>query len=166
MSDMTQTKAHAKTAAGVIESLSSNVVADKLNVTLANAIVNYQKLHHYHWQVRGEQFFRLHEEFEKLYLRFSEILDDVAERVLTIGGSPIGTLKTALEVAEVTEDSRVPSSREMVQSVLNDLALQRNQMQLVIEEAEKAGDRGAANMLDDMGEDLEKRMWMLRSMLK
>lgn len=163
---MTQTRRQENTAAGITESLSSNIVANHLDVTLANAIVTYQKLHHYHWRVTGDQFFRLHEKFEELYKTFGEILDDVAERILAIGGQPIGTLEAAIEAANVAEDNSVPMPRKMVENTLNDLALQRNQMQDVIAEAERVGDRGTVNLLDNICDGLEKSMWMLRSLLK
>ena len=141
-------------------------VSDKLNVTLANAIVTYQKLHHYHWRVTGEQFFGLHAKLEELYDRFHEVLDDVAERILTIGGAPLATLADALKLATVSETSEVPAAKEMVANVLYDFEAQRAQMQEVIAEADKAGDRGTANMLDGICDELEKTMWMLRAFLR
>lgn len=146
--------------------MSNNNVINGLNTTLANAIVNYQKLHHYHWQVNGEQFFKLHEKFEGYYDKFAEIIDEVAERILMVGGSPIGTLSEALKTASISEESEVPSSSEMVNRVLADFGVQHLQIRKVIEEAEKVGDRGTVNLLDGISDGLEKDMWMLRAYLK
>ncbi|MCB2230471.1 DNA starvation/stationary phase protection protein [bacterium] len=146
--------------------MSNNNVINGLNATLANAIVTYQKLHHYHWQVNGEQFFKLHEKFEGYYDKFAGIIDDVAERILTVGGSPIGTLSEALKTATVAEEPEVPQAHEMVNRVLADFGVQHLQIGKVIEEAEKAGDRGTVNLLDGISDGLEKDMWMLRAYLK
>ncbi|MBD3402963.1 DNA starvation/stationary phase protection protein [candidate division GN15 bacterium] len=146
--------------------MSNNTVITGLNTTLANAIVSYQKLHHYHWQVNGEQFFELHTKFEEYYDKFAVIIDDVAERILTIGGSPLGTLSEALSTATISEDSEFPKATEMVSRTLNDFSTQTEQIQGVIAKAESAGDRGTVNLLDGIADGLEKDMWMLKAFLK
>ena len=80
----------------------SQTVVNALNAVLADAIVFYQKLHQYHWVVRGRQFFALHGKFEELYDKWAELTDDTAERVLTVGGKPVanaGDVKAALSAA-------------------------------------------------------------------
>ena len=145
--------------------MAQQTVSDQMNVTLANAIVSYQKLHHYHWRVSGDQFFELHEKFEGLYNRFSDILDEVAERLLMIGGTPIKTLSEAVSTATVAEDAEIPSAREMASRTLADLKAQREQILQVIEVADKAGDRSTVNLLDGISDGLDKEIWMLRSYL-
>ena len=140
-------------------------IVNQLNGCLANAIVFYQKLHHYHWRIQGEQFFKLHEKFEELYNQWSEIVDDVAERILTIGGAPIGTLKEALAQATINEDQAIPNPHNMVQNVLKDLETQVAHMHEVMSSAESAGDRGTVNLLDGFCDSVEKTCWMLRAYL-
>jgi len=141
----------------------SNAVADGLNVTVANAIVFYQKLHHYHWRVTGEQFFDLHEKFEALYDKFAEVLDDVAERVLQIEAAPVKTLSEALSLATISEETDVPPAAEMASRTKADMMTIREQMLAVIETAEAAGDRTTANILDAYVDGLDKEIWMLRA---
>ena len=140
-----------------------NAVADGLNTTVANAIVSYQKLHHYHWRVTGEQFFDLHEKFEGLYDKFAGILDDVAERMLMIDASPVKTLREALSLATIQEETETPPPAEMVARTIADLKTQRDQMIAVIAEADKAGDRSTVNLLDGIIDGLDKDIWMLRA---
>ena len=140
-------------------------VATGLNNTLANAIVTYQKLHHYHWEVAGETFFDLHTKFEELYDKYKLIVDDVAERILTVGGKPLATLSEAIELATVKEDPKTPSAREMASRVLEDFMTQVSQMRSVIKIAEETGDRGTTNLLDGISDGLEKDAWMLRAYL-
>ena len=145
--------------------MSNKAVVESLNVVLADAIVFYQKLHQYHWVVEGKQFFALHAKFEELYDHFAGVLDDVAERVLTIGGKPVPTLKRALELATIEEDDSTPGASKMVEIVLADLEKQAGNMAKVIEAAEEAGDRGSANLMDGFCDEIEKTCWMLKAFL-
>lgn len=145
--------------------MTSNAVLDRMNVTLANAIVTYQKLHHFHWRVSGDRFFELHARFESLYDRFSEILDNVAERMLMIGGTPVKTLTEAVATATLVEDAEIPAAREMAARIMADLKAQREQMLAVIAAAEQAGDRGTVILLDGIADSLDKEIWLLRSYL-
>lgn len=92
-------------------------VKDGLNGLLADATVLYQKLRTFHWDVAGPHFFELHEKFEEQYQRFAQIVDDIAERILTIEGKPLGTLAALLEAAEIKEATKVPNARDMVASL-------------------------------------------------
>ena len=145
--------------------MSSTQVNEKLNKVLADAIVFYQKLHQYHWVVTGKQFFALHGKFEELYDQWAEIIDEVAERVLTIGGKPVPTLASALEISTIKEDATQPAAAEMVKNILADLTDQSSTMEQVIEAAEAAGDRGSANLMDGYRDSIEKTCWMLKAFL-
>ena len=72
----------------------------ELNKLVANLTVLYTKLHSFHWYVTGRSFYTLHEVFENYYNYTTESLDEVAERLLAIGGRPVSTLKGALEIVE------------------------------------------------------------------
>ncbi len=138
---------------------------DALNLVLADAIVFYQKLHQYHWVVKGRSFFKLHEKFEELYDHWAEVMDDVAERVLTIGGKPVPTLAKALSLASIKEDDTEPDADAMVKTILADMQAQASNMKKVIDAAEAADDRGSANMMDEFRDQIEKTCWMLRAYL-
>lgn len=143
----------------------SNAVVESLNVILADSIVFYQKLHQYHWVVKGKQFFALHNKFEELYDQFADVMDDVAERVLTIGGKPVPTLAEAMKKTTLSEDATEPESSQMVKNILADLEKQLANMKKAIAEAEKADDRGTANLLDGFCDEMEKTGWMLKAFL-
>jgi len=86
-----------------IEGTKTGKLADSLNVQLANWSVLYVKLHHFHWYVTGPHFSVLHAKFEELYDLAAESLDDLAERILTIGGKPASTMKEYLSLATIRE---------------------------------------------------------------
>lgn len=145
--------------------MSNDAVASGLSVVLADSIVFYHKLHNYHWYVTGKLFFSLHAKFEELYDHFADVVDDVAERMLTIGAKPHPTLASALEAATIKEETGSPSPEDMVKILKADMLAQRDQMLKVIEAAEAADDRGTANLLDDFCDEIEKTCWMIDAWL-
>lgn len=95
---------------------------DVLNRQIANWNVLYVKLHHYHWFVKGEQFFTLHAKFEELYNEAAAYIDDLAERLLTIGGKPAATLKQYLELATIREATGSETAEQMVKTLAEDFS--------------------------------------------
>lgn len=144
---------------------SSPETAETLNKALADATVMWFKLHNDHWYVRGPNFFTLHEKYEELYTRWAEIVDVLAERILTIGHKPIGTLAEAIQMSEIKERTVDLDASDRVRSTLDDLALVHARMGEAIERAVKAGDKGTENVLDEIRDTTEKNMWMLRAYL-
>lgn len=144
-----------------------STVTEGLNILTADAMVLYQKLHHYHWNIGGDEFFSLHAKFEELYTYFAQVIDDVAERTLTIGGTPPRTLGEVLETATLEEDPGLPEDDEdFVQNILTDFEKVLANTLPVVEAAEEAKDRGTVALLDDIRGQLEKEAWMLRAYLK
>lgn len=144
---------------------SSKATAAALNELLSDATVFWYKLHNDHWNLTGQQFFTLHVKYEELYERWAQVVDDLAERVLTIGHRPVGTLREALEKSGVKERTELLDAGDRVRSTLGDLRLMHERMGRAIETAGAAGDRGTENLLDDIRDVMEKNMWMLRAFL-
>lgn len=136
-----------------------------LNQQVANFNVLYVKLHNFHWYVKGEQFVTLHVKFEELYNDVTLKMDEVAERLLTIKGSPAGTMKEYLELATIQEAQGKEDGRKMVQTIIEDFATVAEELHEGITLAEDAKDHPTGDMLIKIKGDLEKHMWMLRSML-
>ena len=80
-------------------------VVKELNQQVANWTVAYTKLHNFHWYVKGPNF--LYTKFEELYNEASQYVDDLAERILAIGGNPIGTLSECLDKSIVNEAENI-----------------------------------------------------------
>lgn len=138
----------------------------QLNALLADYMVYYQKLRNYHWNVKGHEFFKLHEKFEEGYLEAAEWADDIAERVLALGARPHSTMEKFVEHASLEEDDGSPNWREMVQNLVQDIeALNESSIDL-IEVAEEQRDRTTANLLDEIVDTQEERLWMFRTFLK
>ncbi|MHA6529461.1 Dps family protein [Paenibacillus sp. BAC0078] len=136
-----------------------------LNREVANLNVLYVKLHNFHWYVKGEQFFTLHVKFEELYDDITLKMDEVAERLLSIKGSPAATLKEYLELASIQEATGKEDARGMVQSLIEDFATIAEELTEGIELAEQASDHPTADLFIKIRSDLEKSQWMLRTFL-
>ena len=141
----------------------SKVLIEDLNSLIADFTVFYQKLRHYHWNVKGPQFFRLHEKFEVIYTEVGDVIDELAERVVGLEGVPLHTLAHMLETTSLKEDPEMADSDVMVKRTMKDIETLNKHMQAIIEKAEEVEDRTTANLLDDTKDGLEAHLWMLRA---
>ncbi|MEW4429432.1 Dps family protein [Paenibacillus pabuli] len=140
-------------------------VEQVLNRQVANLNVLYVKIHNYHWYVKGANFFTLHVKFEEFYNEVTVQMDEIAERILTLKGSPAATMKEYLELSSIQEAAGGEDAKTMVQNLIEDFATLSNEYQEGIEVAEAAEDQPTSDMLTGFKADLEKHMWMLRSFL-
>ncbi|MBI5975732.1 Dps family protein [Staphylococcus canis] len=140
-------------------------VVKVLNNQVANWTVLFTKLHNFHWYVKGPNFFSLHEKFEELYNSASQYVDDLAERILAIGGNPVATLKEYLEISIVEEAGKNLSAQEMVKELSEDFIKVSKQLEEAIEVASKAEDDVTEDMFIGMKTDIDKHVWMLKSYL-
>ena len=134
-----------------------------LNQLVADMTVFYQKLRHYHWNVKGPQFFRLHEKFELIYTEVGDVIDELAERIVGLDGVPLHTLSAMLEASSLKEDSENPQPDVMVKRTVKDMKEIIGKLQSAIEMSEKAVDRTTTNLLDGIKDGLEAHLWMLKS---
>jgi len=143
----------------------NNQVVEVLNKQLANWNVLFVKLHNYHWYVKGDQFFTLHEKFEEFYGEAATYIDDIAERILTIQGAPLATLKDYLAVSSIQEATGKENAKEMVASIKSDFETVIAEIAKGMEVAQEAGDEASSDMLLGIKATLEKQVWMLRAYL-
>ena len=135
----------------------------QLNTQVADFTVFYQKLRHYHWNVKGNHFFKLHEKFEEIYNEVGDVIDELAERIIGLDGTPLHTLDDMLQTASLEEDAELPGSDQMVASIIKDIETLNKGLLAVIEAAEEEGDRTTVNLLDEIHDGLEGHLWMLKA---
>ncbi|PQP82444.1 DNA starvation/stationary phase protection protein [Paenibacillus sp. PCH8] len=140
-------------------------VEQVLNRQVANLNVLYVKIHNYHWYVKGPNFFTLHVKFEEFYNEVTVQMDEIAERILTLKGSPAASMKEYLELSSIQEAAGGEDAKTMVQNLIEDFATLSNEYQEGIEVADAAEDQPTSDMLTGFKANLEKHMWMLRSFL-
>ncbi|MBM7605121.1 starvation-inducible DNA-binding protein [Metabacillus crassostreae] len=141
------------------------IITDVLNKQIGNWNVMYVKLHNYHWYVKGEQFFTLHNKFEELYQEAAEHIDGLAERLLALGGKPVATMSGCLEIASVLEAEGEESATSMVQTISTDFAQIISELKHGMETAESINDETTGDMLLAIHSSLEKHVWMLNAYL-
>lgn len=137
----------------------------ELNKQVATWSVMYTKLHNYHWYVKGPQFFTLHAKFEELYNEATLHMDEIAERLLTLGGKPVATLSEQLELSEIAEATGKESTDQMVESLVNDFDKIMKSLKKGMEEAAKDGDDMTEDVLNAVYQSIEKHQWMLNAFL-
>ena len=138
-----------------------------LNSTLADEYLLLTKTKNYHWNVVDPRFNDLHKFFDEQYGQISEIVDEVAERVRSIGGKTIATMTEFLQITRLKENpSEYPSANTMLENLLNDHETIIRQLRKDLETCEQLGDAGTTDFLTGIMEEHEKMAWMLRSFLE
>ncbi|AIY04963.1 general stress protein [Planococcus sp. PAMC 21323] len=143
----------------------SNELNHELNVQVATWSVAYTKLHNFHWYVKGPSFFTLHVKFEELYNEATLHMDEIAERLLALGGKPVATMKEQLELSVVDEASSKESAEEMVDAVVSDYDKIMKSLKKGMKLAADAGDDMTEDMFNAIHQNLEKHSWMLSAFL-
>lgn len=140
-------------------------LAEKLNNLLANYSIFYQNTRGYHWNIRGEKFFELHLKFEELYNDLVVKIDEIAERILTLGHTPNHNYSDYRTISQVQESTEVSDGLKAVGNILNALrtiiVLQRELLTLSAD----ADDEGTNALMSDYIREQEKLVWMYSAFL-
>ena len=141
-------------------------VVDMLNEYLANYHIHYQKLRGCHWNIKGQNFFTLHLKFEELYTNAQLTIDEIAERVLTLGKPPHSRFADYIKESTIKEiDTIGLADTAMVEAILDDMTKLIELERDLLEATDKAGDDGSNDMVNRFMQFKEKTIWMLRSFL-
>ena len=149
---------------GINATKATQLVAE-LNELLANYSLFYQNVRGFHWNIKGDAFFELHVKFEELYNDLHLKIDEIAERVLTLGGTPYHTYKIYLETSTVKPAQNVKEGRRAVQLILSAFATIILQQREILELASKANDEGTNALMSDYIRQQEKLVWMYSAYL-
>jgi len=142
----------------------SKELAENLNVLLANYQVFYMNTRGFHWNIKGDKFFELHLKFEELYNNLLLKIDEIAERILTLGTVPIHTYTDYLKISEIKEVKNLSDATLTVQNILDSLKyiilLERKILKLSEET-----DEGTNALMSDYIREQEKLVWMYSAYL-
>lgn len=134
-----------------------------LNNLLADLQIFYQNLRGLHWNVKGNMFFVLHEKFEEYYNETAEVIDEIAERVLMVGGSPVHTFSEYLSMTSLQEVKDVRDGFEATNIVIDQSNALLSQIKRLQEQAADENDEGTNAVLSELIGNTEKRIWMLNA---
>jgi starvation-inducible DNA-binding protein len=141
-------------------------LAQKLNVLLANYSIFYQNTRGFHWNIKGEKFFELHLKFEELYNDLLLKIDEVAERILTLGYTPEHNYSKYANHSAIKESEKISDGTEAVRLILDAfksvIILQREILALSAD----ADDEGTNALMSDYIRFQEKQVWMYSAFLK
>lgn len=134
-------------------------ITKKLNELLSNYQIHTHKLKAFHWNIKGKYFFELHAKFEELYNDAIPKVDEIAERILILGHTPVSTLKQYMDVSTIKEIQKFDSKHKMVEEVVSDLnwllVLEKSCLELAVQ----AKDQGTVEMLSRFISFQEKTSW-------
>lgn len=141
-------------------------IAEALSKVLADSYMLYLKTHNYHWNVTGELFHSLHEQFEGQYTELAEAVDEIAERIRALGHKAPGSFKEFSSLTSIEEDTEKPEAMEMVRrlAVANEQVLRTARQAL--DPAKEADDEATIDLLTQRLHVHSKTAWMLRSHLE
>lgn len=138
---------------------------DKLNTLLASYELHYQNLRSLHWNIKGQNFFELHLKYEELYTRTQIIIDDIAERVLTLGATPLSRFSDYLSESIIVENAIISIGTEGLNYILS---AQKSLLKLekeILNLSSDLNDEGTNSLISDLLREKEKTNWMFTAWL-
>lgn len=140
-------------------------LSEDLNDLLANYSVFYQNIRGYHWNIQGEKFFELHIKFEELYNDFFIKIDDIAERILTLGHTPKHQFSAYNAVSNIKETSEVNDGRKALINILDSFEVIITKQRKILNNSGEMGDEGTNSLMSDYISQQEKLVWMYSAYL-
>ena len=148
-----------------LETKKAKALANDLNGLLANFQIYYQNLRGIHWNIKGKRFFDLHVKFEELYTDANIKVDEIAERILTLGETPLHTFDDYSKYAKVPIGKNISIDDEAVRLIVNSLSELLKIERDLLEKSGDANDEGTNSMMSDFITEQEKTVWMMKAWL-
>lgn len=140
-------------------------LADGLSRALADSYTLYLKTQNFHWNVEGANFQALHNMFEEQYKDLAEAVDDIAERIRTLGHYAPASYSDFAKLASVKEQTGHPKAMDMVRELAEDQETLGGTLRTVIQTARDADDPATEDLMIGRLDVHEKNAWMLRAHL-
>jgi starvation-inducible DNA-binding protein len=149
-----------------IDETKSQEMAVKLNQLLSNFQLFYINARGFHWNIKGDKFFELHVKFEELYTDALVKIDEVAERILTLGHKPLHSFSDYLKNATIREVTNISDGDKAVEEVLAGFKTLLTNERELLQLSASADDEGTNSMMSDYIREQEKSVWMYSAYLK
>jgi starvation-inducible DNA-binding protein len=143
----------------------AEALALDLNELLANFQLYYQNLRGIHWNIKGRDFFNLHVKFEELYDDANMKVDEIAERILTLGATPLHTFEDYVSNAKVPVGKNISEDEKAVRLIVDSLTELLKIERSILDKAGDANDGGTNSMMSDFITEQEKTVWMMKAWL-
>ena len=149
-----------------LDATKSKQLSENLNLLLANYQVFYINARGFHWNITGERFFELHAKFEELYNDLLVKVDEIAERILTLGYTPMHSFTDYLQVATIKEAINVSDGKKAVGKVVEGFQALIGVEREILSLSQETGDEGTSALMSDYIREQEKLIWMYSAYLK
>jgi starvation-inducible DNA-binding protein len=149
-----------------LETRDSQALAIGLNDLLANYQVFYMNARGYHWNIKGDKFFELHVKFEELYTDALIKIDEIAERILTLGYTPLHSYTDYIRKSDVKEKKDVADGYQAVQQVLDGFKTLLVKERELLKMSAESDDEGTNALMSDYIREQEKSVWMYSAFLE
>lgn len=137
------------------------------NRQLAATFDLYSQDKHAHWNVKGRDFFQLHELFDTLAAEVLPFVDEIAERITALGGVAEGTIRRAAGASELNDfPEGVNDGMQVVETIAGCYAAVAASMRQAIEESDQAGDMATNDLFVEVVRTLDKHLYFLESHLQ
>jgi starvation-inducible DNA-binding protein len=141
-------------------------IASGLSHLLADSYTLYLKTHNYHWNVTGPQFSSLHAMFEQQYTELALAVDQIAERIRSLGVRAPGSYAEFAKLTGIDESTGGETAEEMIRQLVTGQETVVRTARAAFPAADAANDEPTADLLTQRMQSHEKNAWMLRSMLE
>jgi starvation-inducible DNA-binding protein len=148
-----------------LDSKKTQELAEMLNDLLSNYSVFYQNTRGYHWNIKGEKFFELHLKFEELYNDLFTKIDEIAERILTLGYTPDHNFTEYLKSSQVKQSIEVSDGFKAVQQILDAFKILIVKQRKILDLSADVNDEGTNALMSDYIREQEKLVWMYSAFL-
>ena len=145
--------------------MNSEKLIIELDQLLSDFHIYYQNTRGFHWNIKGKRFFELHVKFEELYTEALTSIDEIAERILTIGGTPLHAFDDYLSTSKLRVHKNVSLDTATVTAIHEQLSQLVDQENVVKALAVECGDNETEDMMIALINTQQKTMWMFKSWL-
>ena len=152
-----------KTKIDIAEPIREKIV-EILNARLADAIDLKSQAKQAHWNVKGMNFIALHELFDQVATESDTHIDDMAERITTLGGTALGTVRIAASKSTLPEyPHEITDGDSHVDALSSALADFGKKVRANIEQADELGDADTADLLTGISRAIDKSLWFVEA---
>lgn len=148
-----------------LDTRKSKELSDLMNDLLANYSIFYQNTRGYHWNIKGDKFFELHLKFEELYNNLFIKIDEIAERILTLGYSPRHKFTEYQISSSIQESNEVSNGPKAIEEILISFKTILTKQRNILDLSADINDEGTNALMSDYLREQEKSVWMYSAYL-
>lgn len=138
---------------------------EKLDQLLSSYQMHYQNVRSLHWNIKGQAFFELHLKYEELYTRTQVIIDDLAERILSIGNTPSSQFSVYMQKSLIKENPIITDGKTGVAYIIDSQKTLLDLEREILDLSGEADDEGTNALMSDLIREKEKTNWMFKAYL-